>query len=405
MRTRAILSGLASLLVLGPGSAAVALADRGAAASRPPGVGTTRLTTGVGTTRLTTGVGTTGMTTGVGTTGMTTGVAAPSGSTATTSLTALPRGTISDGTSPLIVALSGAVAPKSPAPVLRPAVAGRWTTSGNREIFTPSSTLEPCTTYQMTIWAQTKAVGRTALGTRRIVRFAVACPGVRAVQEALGRLHYLPYRFHPRSAKPSQAGSETRGAAAHAAFSPSAGRFVRVIRDAPPLSPGQPDATTRGALEVFQETHGSPPTGTADARTWAALLGAEAGNHTDRRPYTFVTVSKSLPESLAVHRDNRIALKAPTNTGVPGATTQNGVFPIYERFVSTTMTGTNPDGTHYNDPGVPWVNYFNGGDAVHGFNRPSYGSPQSNGCVELAPSTAAVVFRMLKIGDIVVVRG
>jgi peptidoglycan hydrolase-like protein with peptidoglycan-binding domain len=375
VRTRAIVGCLLGGLALAPGAAAGALADGGAR------VGSARAT------------------------GVPTGTTGSTGPTTTTSLTALPRGTVSDGTAAVVVRLSGAVGPKSPTPLLSPAVAGRWTTSGNLETFTPTSTLAPCTTYQLTIWAQTAAAGQLPLGIRRVVRFSVACPGVRAVQEALGRLHYLPYRFHPRSGKASQAGSTSRGAAARAAFKPAAGRFVKVIRDAPPLSPGRPDATTRGALEVFQGTHGSAPTGTADAATWAALLGAEAGNHTDRRPYTFVTVSKAMPESLEVHRDNRIALKAATNTGVAGAITQNGVFPIFARFVSTTMTGTNPDGTHYVDPGVPWVNYFNGGDAVHGFNRPSYGSPQSNGCVELPPSTAAVVFRMLKVGDLVVVHG
>ena len=41
------------------------------------------------------------------------------------------------------------------------------------------------------------------------------------------------------------------------------------------------------------------------------------------------------------------------------------------------MSGTNPDGSHYIDPGIPDVSYFNGGDALHGFIRASYGFPQS----------------------------
>ncbi len=100
-----------------------------------------------------------------------------------------------------------------------------------------------------------------------------------------------------------------------------------------------------------------------------------------------------------------MVLSTPANTGVPGATTQQGTFPIYSRFVSTTMSGTNPDGSKYSDPGVPWVNYFNGGDAVHGFPRPSYGTPQSNGCVELPIGTAQRVFEKLSIGDLVIVSG
>ena len=67
------------------------------------------------------------------------------------------------------------------------------------------------------------------------------------------------------------------------------------------------------------------------------------------------------------------------------------------------MSGTNPDGSHYNDPGVPWVSYFNGGDALHGFDRPGYGYPQSDGCVEMPPSNAAVVWPMTPIGTLVTV--
>ena len=80
-----------------------------------------------------------------------------------------------------------------------------------------------------------------------------------------------------------------------------------------------------------------------------------------------------------------------------------GTFPIFVRFAATTMTGINLDGTHYGDPGVPWVNYFNGGDAVHGYPRAGYGFPQSNGCVELPIPTAETVYGMLGLGDLVTV--
>ena len=52
---------------------------------------------------------------------------------------------------------------------------------------------------------------------------------------------------------------------------------------------------------------------------------------------------------------------------------------------------------------MPWVNYFNGGDAVHGYIRPTYGVPQSNGCVELPIATAQKVYGMLAVGDLVIV--
>ena len=131
------------------------------------------------------------------------------------------------------------------------------------------------------------------------------------------------------------------------------------------------------------------PSGSPEPSTWASLLAAETLGHGDPQPYTFVTVSESIPETLEVHRGSHVVLSTPANTGVAGATTEQGTFPIYARYTSTTMTGTNPDGSKYSDPGVPWVNYFNGGDAVHGFPRASYGTPQSNGCVELPIGTAA----------------
>ncbi len=65
------------------------------------------------------------------------------------------------------------------------------------------------------------------------------------------------------------------------------------------------------------------------------------------------------------------------------------------------MSGEDPDGTKYDVADVPWVNYFNGGDAVHGYPREAYGFPQSNGCVELPIETAQSVFGMLQLGDIV----
>jgi lipoprotein-anchoring transpeptidase ErfK/SrfK len=328
----------------------------------------------------------------------------PAVATTPTTVTQHPKATVADGTAPLVIRLSGTVAPTSPAPLISPGVAGKWVASGDLETFTPTSTLEPCTQYQLTVWSQTTAVGQLPLGTQRVIKVAVPCPGTHALQEALSRLHYLPYRFHAHASS-TETGKETRAAAAKAAFKPPAGHFVRSIKGAPPLAAGKVDTTTRGALEVFQGAHGAPVTGTPDAATWASLLGAEAAGATDRTPYTFVTVSQSSPETLEVHRGSKVALKTPANTGVPGAPTQNGEFAIYARYVSTTMTGTNPDGSHYSDPGVPWVNYFNGGDAVHGFNRASYGFPQSDGCVELPPSTAAVVFKMLTIGDIVTVSG
>jgi hypothetical protein len=288
-------------------------------------------------------------------------------------------------------------------PSFRPSAAGRWSAAGDYMVFTPASTLQPCSSYTLAISAGTDAKGDRPLGKARAVRLRVACPGTLALQQALGRLRYLPYTVHASFGLNSGHAAEPRAKAAHYAFDPPRGPLEPDVAHAPGLWYEHFDPTTRGALMVFQQTRHLPVTGVADGRTWASLLATETHASDDPRPYTFVTVSESIPETLEVHEGSHVVLSSPANTGVPGASTEQGTFPIYVRYTSTTMTGTNPDGSKYSDPGVPWVIYFTGGDAVHGFPRGSYGTPQSNGCVELPIETAHTVYGMLAIGDIVVV--
>jgi hypothetical protein len=336
--------------------------------------------------------------------------AGPTGATGPTStaplpatkLTRLPHATLVNGTTPIIIRLNGTPSATTTRPWFSPHVNGTWTNADNLEIFTPASTMLPCQSYTLVIPANTVADGHSRLGKQRHVPLSVSCGSVRGLQIALARLDYLPYHLHPDVGHVQPRDRESRQIAASQAFDPPSGRLISEAHDAPPVNYGdRSDPTTTGALEVFQADHNIPATGTVNTRTWESLLAAEADDRRSPEPYTWVTVTETIPETLEVHRGHHVALSSPANTGVPGAETAQGVFPIFSRFVSTTMTGTNPDGSHYSDPGVPWVNYFNGGDAVHGFPRGSYGSPQSNGCVELPISTAAEVYPMLRIGDIV----
>jgi L,D-transpeptidase catalytic domain len=197
------------------------------------------------------------------------------------------------------------------------------------------------------------------------------------------------------------AGRETRREAAVLAFRPPRGVLVAEPSNAPRVDMGQLDETTRGALTVYQDDRGLQASGEPNHDTWASLLSSETSYRRDPISYTWVSVSESLPETLQVHEGSHVVFSTPVNTGVPGAETARGIFPIYSRLVSTTMSGTDVDGTKYVVPNVPWVNYFNGGDAVHGYPRSSYGFPQSNGCVELPIAAAHTVFGMLALGDIV----
>ena len=43
----------------------------------------------------------------------------------------------------------------------------------------------------------------------------------------------------------------------------------------------------------------------------------------------------------------------PVNTGVAARTHGAGMYPVFEHLPVTTMSGSNPDGSHYSDPGIP----------------------------------------------------
>jgi hypothetical protein len=318
-----------------------------------------------------------------------------------TRIVRLPPATLSSGVADLTIKLNGSAQGGGPDPTLEPSVPGAWTSWGQNETFKPTSSFAPCGTYTLTIPAGTAAAGEASLGKSQKFSFTIACPSVKALQEALARLGYLPYRLE------SFAGVDlnvplTTGMAAARAYALPAGWLRRRYREAPALAVGTMDPTTTGALWVWEEDHDIPVGTQPDAAIWRSLVREEALDHTNPRPYTWVTVTENTsPELLKVHEGRHVVITSPTNTGIPGRTTQTGEFPIYVRYVATTMSGTNPDGSHYDDPGVPWVNYFNGGDAVHGFPRASYGFPQSLGCVELPIPTAEKVYDQLAVGDMV----
>jgi lipoprotein-anchoring transpeptidase ErfK/SrfK len=153
----------------------------------------------------------------------------------------------------------------------------------------------------------------------------------------------------------------------------------------------------------FEGAHGLATDGEAGPAVWAALLQAVAHRDLNTAEYSYVFVSTSLPETLNLWTDGRIIFQTPVNTGIPEAPTQAGTWPVYARYITTTMSGTNPDGSHYSDPGIPWVSYFHGGDALHGFLRAQYGFPQSLGCVEMPYASAGTVFPFTPLGTLVTV--
>jgi hypothetical protein len=170
------------------------------------------------------------------------------------------------------------------------------------------------------------------------------------------------------------------------------------------FSPDLQNVVVRGAIMAFQSEHKMSVSGTVNLAFWVALFKAALAGQVNANGYTYGVASQVDPETLTIYHNGHVVLTSPANTGIPSAPTANGTFPVYEKFLQTWMSGTNPDGSHYHDL-VQYVSYFNGGDAVHYFARGAYGFQQSLGCVELPLTQAKQAYPYLTLGSLVTVTG
>ncbi len=314
-----------------------------------------------------------------------------------------PTGTSVAAGSTITVQFSTDLAPNSPLPTLSPAVAGSWAVlSPSLLEYQATGPLVPGATETVTVPGGAGGViGSEGQRLAQSVtsQFTVAPGSILRLQQLLAELGYLPLTFTPASplTSPTQEGNDQVGS-----FS---WRWANQPLALETLwTPGVSNVITTGAVMNFEDQNGLKTDGVAGPQVWTDLLADVQSGKGDANPWNYVLVSQSLPESATVYSNGAAVYSTPVNTGVAGASTANGTFPVYARYTVTTMSGTNPDGSHYVDPGIQWVSYFNGGDALHGFVRASYGFPQSDGCVEMPVAHAAVVFPLTPLGTLVTVQ-
>ena len=302
------------------------------------------------------------------------------------------------------VQFSQPLAPDSPTPTLVPPVPGTWVRSGVATMaFESASPLPPGSTVTVSVPGGDSGVRGARgqhLASSMSTSFTVAPMSTLRLQQLLAGLGYLPVAFTPSDTTPLA--SNEVATAQLGTFSwrwtTMPGNFMAL------WSPGQPNVVTQGAIMAFESQHDMKTDGVAGPQVWSALLQATTAGQVDTSGhYDWVSVSEARPEQVTVWRDGAAVYNTLANTGISSAPTEQGTWPVYVRYTSTTMSGTNPDGSHYSDPGVPWVSYFHGGDALHGFIRPGYGYPQSLGCVEMPIPHAEVVYPYTPIGTLVTV--
>lgn len=291
----------------------------------------------------------------------------------------------------------------SPLPTLSPLVSGAWRQLRPGVLtFLPSVSFVPYTTEVVTVPGGPEGIlgaqGQT-LGTGRKISFKIAAGSIARLQQLLAQLGYLPLNFVPQSSSGAPPGQMAMAQPGSFAW-----RWTTLPASLTSMwTPGVMDILTKGAIMRFEDQMGLPTDGVAGPSVWSGLLGAADAGTVDPAPYDYVVVSTALPQKVTVYENGADVMETLANTGVAAAPTVKGTFPVYLRYRSTTMAGINPDGTHYNDPGVPWVSYFNGGQGLHGFVRPGYGYPQSVGCVEMPVDAAAEVWPLTPIGTLVTV--
>ncbi|HVC14040.1 MAG TPA: Ig-like domain-containing protein [Acidimicrobiales bacterium] len=288
-------------------------------------------------------------------------------------------------------------------PTLSPSVPGAWHTASKDElVFTPSAPFVPYTKYTLTVPGGSGGLASAAgthLDATRTVTFTIADGSVLRLQQLLSELGYLPVAY--TGPAPPQRDLAT----------PQQGTFTWRWPGLPAAltgqwAPGTEGAITKGAVMMFETENGIPVDGLAGPQVWSTLLHDFETHKANTQPVTYVLVTKVLPQHLTAWVNGTLKFRGIlVNTGVPGANTVDGTFQVFEHVQFSDMKGTDVTGTTYTDPHVPWASYFNGGDALHGFPRTTYGWPQSNGCVEMRISTAGALWPYTPIGTVVTVQG
>ncbi|MGH9046121.1 MAG: Ig-like domain-containing protein [Acidimicrobiales bacterium] len=321
-------------------------------------------------------------------------------SVASTTPTTGATGIASDTT--LTVKFSAPIRFGSATPSISPSVTGSWSQAGKSAlVFTPAAPFVPYTKYTLTVPGGPTGVEAATgghLAQSDPVSFTVADGNTTRLQQLLAELGYLPLSYSGTAPAPADMALPQPGTLSWRWTMPQTlvDQWVQ----------GSPSAITKGAVMQFETQNGLAVDGVPGPEVWSDLLADVASHKTDPNPYTYVLVTKTLPEHQTTWVNGALQFSnILVNTGVPGATTHDGTFQVFEHVKASDMKGCDVTGSCYNDPTVPWASYFDGGEALHGFPRANYGYPQSNGCVEMRITTAGRLWPYTVIGTLVTVVG
>jgi LysM repeat protein len=146
---------------------------------------------------------------------------------------------------------------------------------------------------------------------------------------------------------------------------------------------------TSEEVRVGQELSILPPT---DA---SVAFGVDAPLDGERR----IVIDLS-EQTLSAYQGDVRVLFSIVSTGKAATPTRPGEFAIYQKLKAQDMSGDD-----YNLPGVPWVMYYDGENAIHGaYWHANFGIPTSHGCTNMTIGEARALYSWAPEGTPVTVQ-
>jgi lipoprotein-anchoring transpeptidase ErfK/SrfK len=141
----------------------------------------------------------------------------------------------------------------------------------------------------------------------------------------------------------------------------------------------------------------------------ALMMSSAAVAQVQAVPEVKRVVLVSIPDrKLAVIENGAVVKTYPVAVGKASTPSPTGTFEIRVRLENPTYykPGTVIEPGPQNPLGTRWIGLSQKGYGIHGTNEPkSIGEAASHGCIRMAKADLQEIFKIVKVGDVVEIRG
>jgi|GEM_PF-6389519 len=162
------------------------------------------------------------------------------------------------------------------------------------------------------------------------------------------------------------------------------------------LQQGQPGQKLTASKQLAAQITEALKTG----KPIAPEITVEEGGYSEK---VFTGVNRwaevNLTQQMAyMHLDDQVIQSFRISSGRAATPSDPGEWKVYLKRALHTMRGT-INGESYVVPNVPWITYFNDGEAFHGaYWHNNFGTPMSHGCINMTLPDAQMMYNFSYIG-------